>query len=76
MSKPGKNQRRLRRQAKKRRQRRGKLLRDTTILRMSQDSPDLDTFIVSLGTSDITRLLGVYQCSPEEYPGEAWAYRI
>lgn len=67
-------QRREKRGTKKLRQLKTKLFRAKTklsqakaIVQMAKDYPDLETFVASLDTSEIRRLLGVFFCSPEEY---------
>jgi hypothetical protein len=36
-------------------------------MQMSEGYPDLDDFIASLHTKEITRLIGIFCCSPEQY---------
>jgi len=67
MARPTKQQRRTRRRNKKNRQEKAKMRRLQKILEIAHTCPALDDFIASLDTKEITRLIGIFCCPPEQY---------
>ena len=67
MAKQNTRQRRAGRKAKKEQYLRKKLSRLKHIFQKADDCPDFDQFLGSLDLSGLSRLIGIFSCTPDEY---------